>query len=103
MTPQSQKSYTQVAGENISGAADKVFGAVQPSEDKSTSQKMGDSTRGTADDAQSNGSSYLDSAKQTVGDAGNYVSDTFSSGGESPPQKAQNFCIYELTLCFYSQ
>ena len=30
-TPQSQKTYTQVASENVSGAYDKVAGAVQPS------------------------------------------------------------------------
>jgi len=87
--------------ENVSGFGDKVAGAVQPSkslflksisstvlanrspdEDKSTFQKMGDSTRSNADDAQNQGGSFLDSTKDTLGGAANTVSDTFSNAGK---------------------
>ena len=87
--------------ENVSGFGDKVAGAVQPSEplllksisstilanrspdeDKSTTQKIGDSTRSNADDAQNQGGSFLDSTKDTLGGAANTVSDTFSNAGK---------------------
>jgi hypothetical protein len=50
--------------------------------EKSTTQKLGDSGRGNADDAQANGASYIDSAKQTVGDAANAASETLSNAGK---------------------
>ncbi|CAG8959280.1 hypothetical protein HYFRA_00013050 [Hymenoscyphus fraxineus] len=74
VTPQSQKSNTQVAGEYISGAADKVTGAVQPNDTKSTTQKLGDSTRSGADKGQNEGSSYLSSAKDGLTNAANTIS-----------------------------
>ncbi|TVY32380.1 12 kDa heat shock protein [Lachnellula subtilissima] len=69
VTPQSQKSNTQVAGEKASGLGDKVAGAVQPSEDKSATQAAGDKTRSGANE----GDSYLDSAKNTLSGAADTV------------------------------
>jgi len=89
VTPQSQKSYTQVASENISGAADKVAGAVQPEGDKSATQKLGDSTRSNADSAQNGGQSYLDSAKETVGNAGQSVADTLIGTTDAAKDKTE--------------
>merc|ERR1712098_854122 len=40
LTPQSQKSTGQVIGENLTGAGDKFAAAVQPSSEKSTTQKL---------------------------------------------------------------
>ncbi|TVY13096.1 12 kDa heat shock protein [Lachnellula arida] len=69
VTPQSQKSNTQVASEKASGLGDKVAGAVQPNDDKSATQKAGDSTRSGANE----GGSYLDSAKDSLSSAADTV------------------------------
>ncbi|KAG9234493.1 putative 12 kDa heat shock protein [Amylocarpus encephaloides] len=73
ITPQSQKSTAQVAGENLTGAADKVFGSAQPNESKSTSQKFGDATRSNADEGQNQGSSAFNSAKEGLNNVYNSV------------------------------
>ena len=106
VTPQSQKSTGQVVSENVSGFGDKIAGAVQPSkslpwnptgptllansyqgEDKSTFQKVGDSTRSNADSAQNGGGSFLDSTKDTLGGAANSASETLSNAGKYPPSQ----------------
>jgi flagellar hook-basal body complex protein FliE len=83
ITPDSQKSTTDKIGENVSGATDKVVGAVQPDSEKSTTQKLGDSTRSHGDNAQKEGGSLLDSTKETLGGAANTVSDTLSNAANS--------------------
>ena len=45
---------------------------------KSTSQKLSDTTRSGADDAQSGGKSYLESAQGLVSNAASTISDTLS-------------------------
>lgn len=87
LTPQSQKSTTEVISENVTGAGDKIASAVQPSRssrskirfyhadfqpgsDKSTTQKAGDSLRGNGDSAQKQGGGIIDSATKTVTDTG---------------------------------
>ncbi|KAF2829718.1 hypothetical protein CC86DRAFT_367660 [Ophiobolus disseminans] len=79
ITPDSQKSTTQKAGENASGLGDKISSAVQPEGNKSATQKLGDSTRSGGDSAQKEGGGILDSAQKGLSDAGQAVSDTFNS------------------------
>jgi len=68
ITPDSQKTYGQTISENVTGAGDKIAAAVQPSGEKSTTQKLGDSTRGNADSAQKEGGGILADAQKTVSD-----------------------------------
>lgn len=89
VTPQSQKSTGTVLSENVSGAADKAAGAFQPSEEKSTTQKIGDSTRSNADSAQNESSGYLDSAKNTLGSAAETTSNTLSNAADSVTGKTK--------------
>ena len=42
--------------------------------DKSATQKLGDSTRSTADQGQNSGQGYLDSAKEGLNNAANTIS-----------------------------
>ncbi|KAH8708619.1 heat shock protein 9/12-domain-containing protein [Phaeosphaeriaceae sp. PMI808] len=79
VTPDSQKSTLDKVGENVSGLGDKAASAVQPEGQKSTTQKLGDSTRSGGDSAQQQGSGILDSAQQGLSNAGQTISDTFSS------------------------
>ena len=97
MTPDSQKSTTQKASENISGLGDKAASAVQPGTapslpphltlnstnnttegDKSATQKLGDSTRSGGDSAQNQGQGVLGQAQETLSNAGQSISDTLS-------------------------
>ena len=79
LTPQSQKSTTDKATENVSGIGDKIAGSVQPEGNKSATQKLGDSTRSGGDSAQKEGGGLLDSASQGLSNAGQSISDTFNS------------------------
>lgn len=101
VTPDSQKSYTEKASENISGTYDKVASAVQPGNllrqrfqailkglttfiesEKSTTQKIGDSTRSTADNAQNDGKGMMQSAQETVGNVANAAADNVKVAGK---------------------
>ncbi|KAF2036416.1 hypothetical protein EK21DRAFT_106518 [Setomelanomma holmii] len=79
ITPDSQKSTLDKAGETASGLGDKAASAVQPEGNKSTTQKLGDSTRSGGDKAQNEGGGILDSAQQGLSNAGQAVTDTFNS------------------------
>jgi len=85
VTPQSQKSNTQVASEKASGLGDQIAGTFQPSDNKSATQKLGDSTRSNANE----GGSYLDSAKDTVSGAASSASDTLSGAADSVTGKTK--------------
>jgi hypothetical protein len=50
--------------------------------EKSTTQKLSDSTRSGADDAQSGGKSYLDSASEAAGNLANSASETVSNAAD---------------------
>jgi len=96
VTPDSQKSTTQKASENVSGLGDKAASAVQPGMshpltqpspsatntitegDKSATQKLGDSTRSGGDSAQKEGGGMMESAQQGLSNAGQAVTDTFN-------------------------
>ena len=104
ITPQSQKSNTDVASEKLTGLGDKAASALQPGKstktllqrvsvqhtnvpspadsEKSTTQKLGDSTRGNADSAQKDGASYVDQAKDTLASAANVASETLINAGK---------------------
>ena len=78
ITPDSQKSTFDKAGESVSGLGDKVASSVQPEGQKSTTQKLGDSTRSGGDQAQNQGKGILDQASQGLSNAGQAVTDTFN-------------------------
>ncbi|KAI8934926.1 hypothetical protein NX059_008595 [Plenodomus lindquistii] len=78
ITPDSQKSTTQKASENVSGLGDKVAGSVQPEGNKSATQKAGDATRSGGDSAQDQGKGVLGSVQDGLSSAGQTVSDTLS-------------------------
>jgi len=84
VTPDSQKSYGQIAQEKVTGAADQVAGAIQPEGEKSTTQKLGDATRGNTNSAEGGAQSYLDTAKQYVGNAAQTVADTLIGASMYP-------------------
>ncbi|GAB5588374.1 lipid-binding protein hsp12 [Umbelopsis nana] len=64
--PESQKSYTEQAGEQLSSGVDRTKGAVMPESEKSAHQQAFDSTRGQKDDAK-HGDSLLDKTKDKLG------------------------------------
>lgn len=64
--PESQKTYTEQAGEQLSSGVDRAKGAVMPESEKSAHQQAFDSTRGQKDDAK-HGDSMLDKAKDKLG------------------------------------
>jgi len=82
VTPDSQKSFTDKASENLSGTYDKAAGALQPDDEKSTTQKIGDSTRSGADDAQNDGKTYLESAQETAGNVTNVAADKVKAAAD---------------------
>lgn len=51
VTPDSQKSTLDKASETVTGKADNLAGSLQPQEEKSTAQKIGDSTKDTSNQA----------------------------------------------------
>ncbi|RDL36485.1 uncharacterized protein BP5553_05837 [Venustampulla echinocandica] len=57
---------------------------------KSTTQNLADSTRSNAGTAQNQGSSYLDSAKQTLGNAANTASETLGNVANSASETLGN-------------
>lgn len=71
--PNSQKTYTEKAGESITNAADSVAGAVQPNSEKGVFQRATDDTKSTKNSAQSNGEGIIDSAKNLVNSASDYL------------------------------
>ncbi|CAF9940880.1 MAG: hypothetical protein ALECFALPRED_008891 [Alectoria fallacina] len=71
LTPDSQKSLLDKTKEGLTGAGDKVAGSVQPSDEKSVTQKLSDSTSTKPGEE-----SYLDTAKKTLGEAVEYVEKT---------------------------
>ncbi|KAG2176732.1 hypothetical protein INT44_007396 [Umbelopsis vinacea] len=66
LKPDSQKTYTEQAGEQLSSGVDRVQGAVLPNSEKSAHQSAFDSARGTKDDAK-HGDGILDKAKDKLG------------------------------------
>merc|ERR1712000_482621 len=73
MSDTARKGFGEQAHENLTGAGDKVAAAVQPSSEKSTTQKAGDSVRGSGDSAQKEGGGMLDSVSKTVTDTVNSI------------------------------
>jgi len=79
ITPYSQKSTLDKAGESLTGVGDRIAGSVQPEGQKSTGQKLGDTTRSGHDDASDESGGILDSASKGLSNAGQSISDTFHS------------------------
>lgn len=64
--PESQKTYTEQASEQLSSGVDRAKGAVMPDSEKSAHQQAFDSTRGQRDDTK-HGEGMLDKAKDKLG------------------------------------
>jgi len=82
VTPDSQKSYTENASENISGTYDKAASALQPDSEKSTTQKMGDNTRSGADSAQNDGKGIVQSAQETASSVAGAAADNLKAASD---------------------
>ncbi|KAH7122298.1 chaperone/heat shock protein-like protein Hsp12 [Dendryphion nanum] len=80
ITPDSQKSTLDQAKEGVTGAYDRAAGSVQPSDNKSATQKLGDSTRSGSDEASNQGQGILAQAQDSLNSAAQSVSDTL--GGQ---------------------
>ncbi|KAG8726682.1 hypothetical protein FRC12_020352 [Ceratobasidium sp. 428] len=68
LKPDSQKTTTEQAGDQIKGTADSLASTLQPNESKSDSQKVGDTLSGNSNE---NKDSLLDQAKNALGMGGN--------------------------------
>ncbi|KAI9067418.1 hypothetical protein FKP32DRAFT_284574 [Trametes sanguinea] len=64
MKPDSQKSMTEQMGDSMKGTADSMASSLQPQSEKSTSQKMGDSMSSNSNENQG---SVMDKAKDMLG------------------------------------
>ncbi|KAI0630209.1 heat shock protein 9/12-domain-containing protein [Trametes polyzona] len=64
MKPDSQKSMTEQMGDSMKGTADSLASTVQPQSEKSTTQQMGDSLSGNSNENQE---SLMDKAKNALG------------------------------------
>ncbi|KAI0355719.1 hypothetical protein OH77DRAFT_1424663 [Trametes cingulata] len=64
MKPDSQKSMTEQMGDSLKGTADSVASTMQPQSEKSTTQQMGDSMSGNSNENQE---SMMDKAKNALG------------------------------------
>ncbi|KAI0821684.1 heat shock protein 9/12-domain-containing protein [Trametes gibbosa] len=62
--PNSEKSLTEQMGDSLKGTADSIASTVQPQSEKSTTQKMGDSISGNSNENQD---SMIDKAKNALG------------------------------------
>ncbi|KAF7973704.1 hypothetical protein HWV62_14382 [Athelia sp. TMB] len=64
LKPDSQKSTTEHVGDSLKGTTDSVASTLQPQGEKSTSQKAGDTISGNSNN---NDESLLGKAKNTLG------------------------------------
>lgn len=98
--PDSTKSNTEKASESLSGAGDRIAGAVQPGMhltpqvpfiqtctltitiegQKSAGQKLGDATRSGHDDASNKSGGVMQQAQESLSNAGQTISDSLSGG-----------------------
>lgn len=71
--PDSQKSTLEKAGESVSNTYDSVAGSVQPNSEKSVFQRGADDSKSAKNSAENNGESLIDSAKNLVNSASDYL------------------------------
>jgi len=64
LKPDSQKTTTESMGDSLKGTGDSIASTIQPQSDKTGSQKIGDSVSGNSNE---NDQSMLDKAKNAVG------------------------------------
>ncbi|KAH8109988.1 heat shock protein 9/12-domain-containing protein [Phellopilus nigrolimitatus] len=67
MKPENEKSTTERMGDTFSGKADSAASSMQPESEKSYTQKMGDTFSGNSND---NSDSMMDKAKNAMGMGG---------------------------------
>jgi hypothetical protein len=96
LTPQDQKSYAEQGKEFVTDKVDKAQSALQPEGGKSTTQQLGDSVQKGHDDAKGEGKSlsetageYVESAKQSLNDAAEYVSSSLTGAKEGAEKGAK--------------
>lgn len=95
LKPESEKGYIEKGKEYVTGAADKVAGAVQPESDKGVLQGASDAANKGKDEAEAKNATaghesygeqakeYLGSAKTKLNEAVEYVSHTLHGGNHS--------------------
>ncbi|VDB90034.1 unnamed protein product [Peniophora sp. CBMAI 1063] len=64
LKPDSEKSTTEHIGDSVKGTTDSVASSLQPQGEKSTTQKAGDTLSGNSNE---NSGSLLDKTKDTLG------------------------------------
>ncbi|KAJ7601958.1 heat shock protein 9/12-domain-containing protein [Mycena polygramma] len=64
LKPDSQKSTTEQMGDSVKGTGDSIASTLQPQSEKSTSQKAGDTLSGNSNN---NDESLMNKAKDAVG------------------------------------
>ncbi|KAF5097859.1 hypothetical protein D0Z03_001326 [Geotrichum reessii] len=72
--PESNKGVFEKAGEKITNAADTIAGSVQPDSDKGVFQRGADAAKDSKNSASKEGESIIDSAKNLINSAGDYLS-----------------------------
>ncbi|AJV24200.1 BAK_1a_G0016720.mRNA.1.CDS.1 [Saccharomyces cerevisiae] len=92
LKPDSQKSYAEQGKEYITDKADKVAGKVQPEDNKGVFQGVNDSAEKGKDNAEGQGESLADQARDYMGAAKSKLNDAveYVSGrvhGEEDPTK----------------
>ncbi|CCF57309.1 hypothetical protein KAFR_0C03170 [Kazachstania africana CBS 2517] len=95
--PDSEKSYYEQGKEKVSDEYDKLAGKLQPEENKSTTQSLGDSAQRGKDSAENKGESYseqakeyMDSAKSKLNEAVEYVSGKVHGGTDAAEGAAKD-------------
>lgn len=73
VTPDSQKSTLQKGKESVTDAVDHAASNLTPSSEKSTTQKAADQAHTDKKAAENQGNSLLDSAKDMVNQASDYI------------------------------
>ncbi|KAF5102623.1 hypothetical protein D0Z00_000333 [Geotrichum galactomycetum] len=71
--PDSQKGVFEKAGESVTNAADSLAGSAQPNSDKGFFQRGADHAGNAKDSASKEGESFIDSAKNLVNSASDYL------------------------------
>lgn len=72
--PESNKGVFEKAGESITNAADSIAGSLQPNSEKGVFQRGADAAKDGKDTASKEGESLIDSAKNLINSASDYLS-----------------------------
>lgn len=82
--PDSQKSYLDQASETVTGTTDRVASTLQPNDNKSATQQIGDTFQGTtSDDVTAQGKTILEQGKGYLATGAQYVANGAQSVSDS--------------------